>query len=131
MVQPNVTCEPCSDPKLKNILGTTGEIWICLTILQNNSLSAGFLRCSDAAVVVKENVLILERCMLSCLWVKYHDVTSLLLGCLTEENCMHMWRERIKQVWQDIWLIWKVGYTHWGRNYFMEILFTDYYIIIQ
>lgn len=116
MLQPNVTCEPwLKVPKLKNILGTIGEIWICLMILLNNSLRADFLRCDNAAVVVKENVM-KERYMLNYLWVKYHNITSLLLDYLAEGNCMHMQRERIKQVWQDInsWLIWEVGYTILG-----------------
>jgi len=51
----------------------------------------------NAAVIMKENVLILERCMLKYLRVKYHDISSLLLDSLAEGNCVHAHAKRVDQ----------------------------------
>lgn len=64
---------------------------MCWMIPLNNSLNADFLRCVNGVVVVKNNVLVLER------YVKYlgvNYVASLLLDCLAEQNCMHTLRKR-------------------------------------
>lgn len=60
----------------------------------NNLLNADFL--DNVAVIVKENVLILERCMPKYLRVKY-DISSLLLDSLPEGNRVHAHAKRVDQ----------------------------------